>query len=225
MYLETENLSSLEDLISDEYDGNVGGYYSKNELISESIEPFFDGTATISVNYTLDRVNESSIVAETMWNTTIAGFNDDGRTTWWLHGEDQYRLTHAEGDWFLGGKTAGIKESLELTYVDLNSPPCDHIVRVLLTVSEIPLNVTEVEVELEAESCASEYRTLTRSYYKNFTGSSSGFGGEFVVEGVASCTDPHLCGSESIMYDTVYPSIEGFFNDYGYDLSGYTDLP
>jgi len=225
MYLETANMSGLEDLISEYYDGNVGGFYSKNELVSESIEPFFDGTSTITVNYSIDRVNESSIVAETTWNTTIAGFNDDGRTTWWLKGEDQYRLTHAEGDWLLGGKTAGVTESLKLTYVDLNSPPCDHIVRVLLTVPDIPLNVTELEVEIEAGSCASVYRTVTRSYYKDFTGSSAGFGGEFVVEGVTFCTDPHLCGSESIMYDSSSPWMDGYFNDYGYDLSDYVDLP
>ncbi|MBN1881778.1 MAG: FecR domain-containing protein [Deltaproteobacteria bacterium] len=225
MYLETENQSGLEDLISEEYDGNVGGYYSKGELISESIEPFFDGVSTITVNYNVDRVNESSIVVETTWNTTIAGFNNDGRTTWWLKGEDQYRLTHAEGDWLLGGKTAGVKESLELTYAYLNLGSCDHVVRVLLTVPDIPLNVTEVEVELEAETCASEYRTLTRSYYKNFTGSSAGFGGEFVVESVTNCTDPHLCGSESIMYISTNSWLDGYFYDYGYDLSGFVDLP
>jgi len=225
LYLETANLSGLEDLISEEYDGNAGGYYSKSELISESIEPFFDGTSSITVHYSLDRVIESSVVAVTTWNSTLDGFNDDGRTSWWIKGEDEYRLVHMEGDWLLGGSKAGIAPSLDMTYVDLNSPPCDHIVRVLLTVPNIPLNVSEVEVEIEAGSCDSEYRTVTRSYYKDFTGSNSGFGGEFAVEGVTNCTDPHLCGSESIMYDFSSPWMSGYFNDYGYDLSDTIDLP
>jgi len=45
------------------------------------------------------------------------------------------------------------------------------------------------------------------------------------VEGVTNCTDPHLCGSESIMYDFSSPWMSGYFNDYGYDLSDTIDLP
>ena len=142
----------------------------------------------------------------------------------WLSEMDDYKLIHTEGEWFLG-KYLYAEEELFMEQFDYAVGPCNNMVRILLTVPGVPMDVNEVEIEVEAETCTPEYRTLTRSYYESETGMDVGFGAEFVIEAVTNCTDPHLCGSDSIMYVNVYPNLTSRFDDYGYYLEETLPLP
>ncbi len=220
-YAESGDITSIEDMVSDDYDGSAGKFYSKDDLI-DSILMVFDSGADISVNFNINQVAGGSIIVSTGWTTKIGGINQTGTLKFWLSEMDDFKLTHTEGDWFLGKY---IEEELYMEQFDYPIGPCNNMVKILLTVPGVPMDVTDVQIEVEADTCTPEYRTLTRSYYESETGMNVGFGAEFVIESVFSCTDPHLCGSQSIMYANAYPSLSAMYDDYGYYLNEWIPLP
>ena len=222
-YTESGDITSIEDMISDDYDGRAGDYYSKYDLV-DSILAVFDSGADISLNFNINQVTSGSIIVSTGWTSTIGGLNQSGSLKFWLSEMEDFKLTHTEGEWFLG-KYLYVEEGLFMEQFDYAVGPCNNMVKILLTVPDIPKDVTEVEIEVEADTCIPEPRTLTRSYYESETGMDVGFGGEFVIESVFSCTDPHMCGSQSIMYTSAYPSVSATFNEYGYYLEEWIPLP
>jgi hypothetical protein len=222
-YTESGDITSIEDMISDDYDGSAGNLYSKDDLV-DSVMVVFDSGADISVNFNINQVTSGSIIVSTGWTTKIGGASQSGTLKFWLSEVDNYKLTHTEGDWFLG-KYLYVEEELYMEQFDYAFTPCNNMVKILLTVPGVPMDVNEVEIEVEAETCMPEGRTLTRSYYESETGMDVGFGGEFVIESVFSCTDPHLCGMDSIMYDYTYPNLTSRYDDYGYYLEETIPLP
>jgi hypothetical protein len=222
-YAESGDITSIEDMVSDDYDGSAGKFYSKYDLI-DGILMVFDSGADISVSFTLNQVTGGSIIVSSGWTSKIGDMKQSGTLKFWLSEMDDFKLIHTEGDWFLG-KYLYVEGELFMEQFDYAVGPCNNMVRILLTVPGVPIDVNEVEIEVEAESCTPENRTLTRSYYESETGMDVGFGGEFVIESVTSCTDPHMCGSQSIMYSNAYLNLSAVFEEYGYYLEESIPLP
>ena len=222
-YIENSDLTGLEELVSDDFDGSAGKIYSKDEFV-DSIEKSFESGADISINFSISQITHGSIIIATNWTSTVGSSHREGTTKFWLSEEDNFRLAHTEGDWFLG-VYYDLPAKIEMREYTSGSPPCDNKVEILLTVPDVPMSVEEVTIELEAETCGVINRTLTRSYYASETGMDIGFGAEFVTEKVMLCTDPHLCGSESIMYIMTNPNLTAKYRDYGYDLVETIPLP
>ena len=222
-YAESGDITSIEDMVSDDYDGSASGLYSKYDLI-DSILMVFDSGADISVSFSINQVTGGSIIVSTGWSSTVGAVNQSGTLKFWLSEMDDYKLIHTEGEWFLG-KYLYVEEELYMEQFDYAFMPCNNMVRILLTVPGVPMDVNEIEIEVEAETCTPENRTLTRSYYESETGMDVGFGAELVIESVTDCGDPHLCGTDSIMYVSVYPNLGARFNEYGYSLEEWIPLP
>ena len=190
------NTYDAEDLISRDYDGSAGGYYSREELVRDSIDEYIDSgrNTLLSVTYTIKQVDSlgDDIIFTARWTTNEAGTTNSGTTKWWLSKTDEYRLVHTEGDWFDTG-AIDIEPNIEM-YVDTIpvSPPCDKVVVVLITAPDIPASVNSINVTVSTD-CDTFTRILTRSYYQARTGEDYGFGAEFVVEEVTSCPAPPVC--------------------------------
>ena len=182
------NTYDVEDLISRDYDGSAGGYYSREELFRDSIESYIDSGANtlLSVTYSIKQVDSlgDAIIFTAHWTTNEAGTTNSGTTRWWLSKTDEYRLVHTEGDWFDTGLFA-IEPDLKM-YVDTlpASPPCDRVVVVLMTAPDIPASVNSINVTVSTD-CDTFTKNLTRSYYQAKTGEDYGFGTEFVVAEVS----------------------------------------
>jgi len=184
------NSYGVEDLISRDYDGSAGGYYSREELVRDSVEEYIDSgkNTLLSVTYSIKQVDSlgDDIVFTARWTTNEAGITNTGTTKWWLSKSDEYRLVHTEGDWFdMEEDIFEIEPGLEM-YVEMmgSPPPCDRKVIVLMTVPDIPDSVTSITVTIST-ICDTYSHTLTRSDYEAKTGESYGFGGEFTVAEVS----------------------------------------
>jgi hypothetical protein len=105
--LEFEDLSGARDLISQDYDGNIGGSNSKVDLVFE-LRDFLKNNNVIDISHTITNPTaiEGGILLDTNWRANINGTLSNGRTTWWIQGDKDlsggmvYRIIHAEGDWF-----------------------------------------------------------------------------------------------------------------------------
>jgi hypothetical protein len=214
------NSYGVEELISREYDGSAGGYYSREELMRDSVDEYIDSgrNTLLSVTYTIKQVDSlrDDIIFTARWTTNEAGTTNTGTTKWWLSKSDDYRLVHTEGDWFDLGEVFLVEPEIEM-YVDTIpvSPPCDKVVVVLLTVPDIPASVNSIIVTVSTD-CDSFPRTLTRSYYQAKTGESYGFGEEFVVEEVTSCPALPVCAGSFRYRLSPDNWINVTYTDYGY---------
>ncbi|MBN1881940.1 MAG: FecR domain-containing protein [Deltaproteobacteria bacterium] len=213
------NTYDAQDLISRDYDGSAGGYYSREELVRDSIDSYIDtGRNTLlSVTYSIKQVDSlgDDIIFTAHWTTNEAGTTNTGTTKWWLSKTDEYRLIHTEGDWFDTGY-AEIEPDLEM-YVDTipAAPPCNKVVVVLMTVPDIPPSINSITVTISTD-CDTFPRTLTRSYYQAKTGEEYGFGGEFVVEEVTSCLAVPFCAGSFRYRLSPDNWINVTYSDYGY---------
>ena len=222
--LRTEDISTVRDLVSDGYDGSVGGYFSKDEMIHDGLEGLIGVLGGMTITYTLDQVNASGdkIVGVTRWAMLSGATHDQGTTKWWLSKSDDFRLVHAEGDWLLAAlKTTPPSEpKLTLTVFTngLPSPWCQNSVRILLTVPDVPISVTSVFAELQT-GCEAGVVSLDRSYYESYTGKTDGFGGEIIMDQFSpACSVPN-CPGNSIMVDVPPNNVFSCrFDDYGYYL-------
>jgi len=215
--LESGDLTAIEDIISDEYDGSLGGYYSKDELL-EALIHFFGTGEDIDITAVLEQISTGSIIATISWNGSVGGQHLRGSTTWWLDEEYDFTLVHAEGDWFID-----LQEGIILTLLD-GSGACGDTVEVLLVVPDVPLNIETVYLEVETD-CDLYQIPLDRTYFFNERGVNTGFGGVFPVERTRcllppACTDPNL-----VQYDENGISATVSYDDYDYSISDAIDLP
>lgn len=226
-YVESGDAMGLSDTISDLYDGSLNGYYSEEEFIEEGILEFFGDLIDLTLNYQINQVNEAggNIIANTRWTATIGGDHFDGTTKWWLSKADEFRLIHAEGDWFMEkpGK-------MELKLIPNAYPPlCDNSLRIMLRAPRVPDSVQEITVPMYTDCSPSGHpAVLHRIYYESITGEEDGFGGEFVLELTVTpntCISS-ACATTPVLYsDTGSKELVVTFTEYGYDITEEIDLP
>ncbi|MBN1880939.1 MAG: hypothetical protein JW885_02090, partial [Deltaproteobacteria bacterium] len=215
--LESGGLTEIENLISDVYDGSLGGYFSKDELL-EALIHFFGTGEDIDITAVLESLSQGSIIATTSWSGTVGGQGLGGTTTWWLSEDVDFMLVHADGDWFID-----LQEGITLEVLE-GAGACGDRVKVLLTVPDVPLNVDTVCVEVETD-CDTYQIPLDRTYFYSERGVNTGFGGEFPVERTRCtlmpvCTDPNL-----VQYDENGLSAVVSYDDYDYSISDSIALP
>lgn len=222
----TEDTRAIEELIADGYDGQVGGFYSRDDLVREGIEELTGRIIGTSITYTLDQVSSlgNRIVVEIGWSLTSGAKSDRGRTTWWLSKSDDFKLSHSEGDWVL--RSLGTPEPAMTLVVKDNglTPPCNNSVKILMTVPDVPESVLFVTVQVET-SCGTRNVPLDRWYYEEFMEGKYGFGGEAPIEMMSPTCVTAFCGTGYNTYLAADPYFICTYNDYGYDLSADIALP
>ncbi len=226
-YVEIGDAMGLSDIISNDYDGSLNEYYSKEEFIEDGILEFFGDLIDLTLSYQINQVNEAGdkIIASTRWTATVGGTPFDGTTKWWLSKADEFRLVHAEGDWFMEkpGK-------MELKLIsNVYTPLCDNSLRIMLRAPRVPDSVQDITVPMYTDCNPSGHpAVLHRIYYESITGEEDGFGGEFVMELTVS---PNTCISSAcaptpVLYsDTGSKELVVTFTEYGYDITEEIDLP
>jgi len=224
--LRNEDISAIRDIVSDGYDGSVGGFFSKDELIEEGIRDTISIMGSTTISYTIDQVSiiGDRIVGSTGWTTSIMGKKESGTTKWWLSAGDSYSLIHSEGDWFLAGinsDTIVLPEGIILEEIDSGvSYPCHKAVKIYVTAPNVPAGVTSILVGIGTYVPASwNDVTLTRSYYEDYTGIPVGFGGEVVLQYEDPPTPPPtLFCSFAGFSDPPYDYVNCSYNGYGYSF-------
>ncbi len=224
--IKTEDVRGIEDTVSDSYDGTVGGFYSKDELVSDGIEDLTGQILGTTITYTLDQVTSlgDRLLGTIHWTIVSGSTTDQGRTTWWLSRSDDFKLSHAEGDWLLRSIQT-VEPSLTLEAITIAVlPPCNNSVKILLTVPNVPYSVSSVTVDVET-FCGPATIFLDRWYYEGVVGEKNGFGGEAPVEIMSpSCITP-FCGTGYTGYLAADPYFTCEYSDYGYNLSDTIMLP
>jgi hypothetical protein len=222
--ISTEDVRAVEEVVSDEYDGTIGGYYSKDEMMRDGIEGLTGYISGTAITYSIDQVTELNdrIAGVINWTMTSGATKDQGRTTWSLSRSDNFRLVHAEGDWLLRSIVA-VEPTLTLEVYDNGmGPMCNNVVRVLLKAPNIPDSVTNVQVQIQT-SCGSWSVLVYRSYYETYVGDNDGFGTEVTLETMISACVTGMCAFYT--YQPFDPFFNCSFTDYGYNLSTNTTIP
>jgi len=216
--LETGDLSVLEDLISDDYMGVAGGFYSKEELIS-AIEEFLSNNPGAVFSYTIDRVYQGSVIITVTWTLNVHGHTWEGVVTFWLSEEDGFAMVKSEGDLeFPDFIPSGLPSGF--TVQEMNWPefsPCNYAIVVLLSAPDVPADVTSVTITADSSCGLPDTFTLTRAFFQTEMGTLDGFGGIIVLEDT-TCMILTPCIAPSLYYDANNPTIYMIFNDYGYDI-------
>jgi hypothetical protein len=218
------DISGLDDLISDTYDGSLHHLYSEDELI-EKITGDQEAWPYLDFAYTLDRINSTpeTIIVTTGWNISLPWGEEFGATRWWLSAEDEYRIAHAEGDWIADISSEGGELSLEIQSA---APPCANWILLMVSAPNIPEDIKTITVAVET-NCDTLIKELARPLYQERTGETGGFAVEFPVESVAGCVVAPLCPlGTTVVYITGPEGVlEATFTDFGYDLSESITLP
>jgi len=218
--LETGDLSSLEDLISDDYMGMAGGFYSKEELIS-AIEEFLSNNPGAVFSYTIDRVYQGSVIITVTWTLNVHGHTWEGVVTFWLSEEDGFAMVKSEGDlefpsFIPSGLPSGFTVQ-EMNWIEFI--PCNYAIVVLLSAPNVPTDVTEVTITANSYCGIPDTFTLTRAFFQTEMGTLDGFGGLIVLNDIGpACVPLTPCVAPFLYYDGNNPSIFLIFNDYGYDF-------
>lgn len=218
--LETGDLSSLEDLISDDYQGMAGGFYSKEELIS-AIEDFLAMNPGAVFSYTIDRIYQGSVIITLTWQLSLHGHTWEGVVTFWLSEEDGFAMVRSEGDLeFPIYIPSGLPEGF--TIQEINWPefmPCNYAIIVLLTAPDVPIDVTEVTITANSACGIPDTFTLTRAFFETELGTLDGFGGLIVLNDIGpACIPLTPCIAPFLYYDSNNPYIDLYFQDYWYDI-------
>jgi hypothetical protein len=224
--IRTEDIGSLEEVVSDAYDGTLGGFYSKDEMMSGGIEDLAGQLSGTTITYTIDQVSilGDRIIGVIHWTMVSGATNDQGKTTWWLSRSDDFRLAHAEGDWFLKS-IISVEPALTLVVIDNGTtPPCNNSVKILLTAPNIPESVLFVTVQVQT-SCGTANVFLDRWYYEMFVGEKNGFGGEAPIEMQSPACVAPTCGPGRNTYLAANPFFTCDFTGYGYSLTADITLP
>ena len=218
--LETGDLSSLEDLISDDYMGSAGGFFSKEELIS-AIEEFIANNPGAVFSYTIDRVYQGSVIITVTWKLSLHGYIWDGVVTFWLSEEDGFALVKSTGNlefpvFVPSGLPSGftVQETLWPEFF-----PCNFAVIVLLTAPDVPTDITEVTITADSDCGIPDTFTLTRAFFETEMGTLDGFGGLIVLNDIAPfCVPATPCIAPFLYFDSNNPNIYLTFQEYGYDI-------
>jgi hypothetical protein len=218
--LETGDLSALEDLISDDYMGMAGGYYSKEELIS-AIEDFLAKNPGAVFNYTVDRIYQGSVIITVTWTLNVYGQTWEGVVTFWLSEEDGFTMVKSEGDlefptFVPSGLPSGFTVQ-EIIWPEFM--PCNYAIVVLLSAPDVPPDITSVTITANSSCGLPDTFTLTRAFFQTEMGTLDGFGGIIVLNDIGpACVPLTPCIAPSLYYDSNNPTIYLIFNEYGYDI-------
>jgi hypothetical protein len=220
--IENADITALEELISDEFDGNMAGNFSKDELVDDAYLHLVEYREDVTVDWSIMRVNATNdavIVTASVTNNVNGGI-ETGTMKIWLGKNDEYRMIHADGGWLFGSglpMETEAKLTAETEYYVGSPLFCEHLLRIILVAPRIPPDVEEVTVIFDTD-CGFRNLPVTRSWYEAKYGRSGGFGGEFSVDESVSCTGS-FCPDPYLIYYMVGGG--GFslqFHDYGYDL-------
>lgn len=220
--IENADITSLDELISDEFDGNMAGSFSKDELIDEAYLHLVEYREAVSIDWSIIRVNatrDAVIVTASVVNS-FSGNTESGIVKMWLAKNDAYRMIHSDGGWLFGGglpMETETKLTAETEYYVGAPMNCEHLLRIILVAPRVPLDVEEVTVVFDTD-CGFRNLPVTRTWYEARYGRTGGFGGEFSVDesvtcAGSTCPDPYL-----IYYMVGGGGFSLQFHDYGYDL-------
>jgi len=220
--IENADITALEELISDDFDGNMAGNFSKNELVDEAYLHLVDYREDITVDWSIIRVNSTNdtIIVTASGTSDVNGGADSGTMKIWLAKNDEYRMIHADSGWLFGSglpMETETKLTAETEYYVGSPMACEHLLRIILVAPRVPMNVEEVTVIFDTD-CGFRNLPVTRSWYEAEFGRTGGFGGEFSVDNSATCTGS-TCPDPYLIYYIVGGG--GFslrFQEYGYNL-------
>jgi hypothetical protein len=222
--VKTGDSRAIEDIVTDGYDGAVGEYYSKDELIQTGIEDLAGRVSGTTISYTIDQVSSlaDKVVVVTGWSMTSGTTKDNGKTTWWLSKFEDFRLTHAEGDWLLRAIET-VEPALWVEFYDNGTgPPCNKVAKVFLRAPAIPDSVSYVQVQVQT-SCGNWSVFVDRWYYETYVGDKNGFGSDVPLETMISACVAPSCAT--YIYQPFDAYFECSFTDYGYDLTNNVTIP
>ncbi|MBN1882414.1 MAG: FecR domain-containing protein [Deltaproteobacteria bacterium] len=220
--IENADITTLDELISDEFDGNMAGNFSKDELIDQAYLHLVEYREVVSIDWSIIRVNAANdaiIITASVVNS-FGGNTESGTAKIWLSKNDEYRMIHSEGGWLFGSNLpmeTETKLTAETVYYVGSPLFCEHLLRIILVAPRVPMDVDEVTVIFDTD-CGFRSLPVTRAWYEAKYGRSGGFGGEFSVDESPTCTgsscpDPYL-----IYYMVGGGGFSLQFHDYGYDL-------
>jgi hypothetical protein len=222
--IRTGDSRAVEGSIADGYDGAVGGFYSRDDLIQSGIEDLSGYTSGTTISYTIDQVSSlgDRIVVVTGWTMTSGTTSDQGKTTWWLSKSEGFRLAHAEGDWLLRSIET-VEPAIWVEFYDNGmGPPCHNVAKVFLRASNIPDSVLYVQVQVET-GCGVWNVSVDRWYYEAYVGEKDGFGSDVPLETMVSACITPSCATYT--YSPLDLHFTCTFTDYGYDLSDTVTIP
>ncbi|MBN1572046.1 MAG: FecR domain-containing protein, partial [Deltaproteobacteria bacterium] len=224
-YVKSSNTTGLGDLISDSYDGKAASLFTKDELLDDNLEEFFDTNQDFTISYSINQVSYDgkSVIVSTSWNASIGGVSSSGTTKWWLSQSDNYTLIHTEGKWFTDEYMYIGTPELVVTLRSTGIPACPDGVRIMLVAPKVPASQDSVIVDIEVYCDIPKEVTLTRSFYEKETGKKGGFGGDFYVydTGSPTCTavPPQVVPYEPFLYyGGADKSLGVSYSDYGYSF-------
>ena len=229
-YVKSSDTTGLGDLISDVYDGKAAGLFTKDELMDDNLEEFFDTGQDFTISYSINQVgyDGKSVIVSTSWSASIEGESKSGTTKWWLSQSENYTLVHTEGRWFIEIVEYYEGEpELTIEYVNTGDPICPDGVIIMLVAPKVPADEEGVLVDIEVFCGVPHEVNLTRSFYEDQTGNKGGFGGQFYVYDATSCFVPPLVVPyEPFLCDSTYSSdVKVSFTDYGYNLMDIITMP
>jgi len=220
--MENADITSLDELISDDFDGNMSGTFSKDELIDQAYLHLVEYREEVSIDWSIIRVNATNdavIVTASVVNS-FSGNTESGTVKMWLSKNDEYRMVHSDGGWLFGSglpMETETKLTAETKYYVGSPLACEHLLRIILVAPRVPLYVDEVTVIFDTD-CGFRNLPVTRAWYEAEFGKAGGFGGEFPVDqsmgcGGGSCPHPYV-----IYYQAGGGGFSLQFHDYGYNL-------
>ena len=220
--IENADITTLDELISDDFDGNMAGNFSKDELIDQAYLHLVEYREVVSIDWSIIRVNTTSdavIVTASVVNS-FGGNTESGTVKMWLSKNDEYRMIHSDGGWLFGGNLpmeTVTKLTAETEYYVGAPLACEHRLKIILVAPRVPMDVEEVTVIFDTD-CGFRNLPVTRSWYEAEFGRTGGFGAEFSVDesitcAGSSCPDPYL-----IYYMMGGGGFSLQFHEYGYNL-------
>jgi hypothetical protein len=233
-YVRSHDSTGIGDQITDIYDGKAGDFFTKDELLDDNIEEFFNGGHDLRVSYSINQVSFDgrSIIVSTSWTASIDGESESGTTRWWLSQSYNYTLVHTEGKWFVPSAEYLEEPKLTIELVASGDPFCDNAVKIMMVVPRVQESVKSVKVKFDAYCnpyFGREYLTLTRSFYESETGKTNGFGLKIAIFDNTTCIIPPPCPYlNPIVYSTLSSpdsSLKVYFNQYGYNLQEMITMP
>jgi FecR protein len=225
-YVKSSDSTGLGDLISDNYDGKAGGGYSKDEILDENLEEFFDQMQSMTISYTINQVSfdGTSIVVSTSWTASLDGETSRGTTKWWLSQSENYTLVHTEGSWFTDNYIFAGTPELTVELVSIGTPvACPDGVKIMLFAPKVPRSIDSVIVQIDVNCDLPTEETLTRDFYEKEKGRKGGFGGKFHIYDttVPTCVGvPAACIplEPFLYYGAADRSLKVSYSEYGCDL-------
>ena len=233
-YVKSSDTINLGELISDLYDGKAGGLFSKDELLDDNLELFFDLAMSLTISYTINQVSYDgkSVIVSTSWTASVGGVSKKGTTKWWLSQSENYLLVHTEGSWFIPTTLSSSEPGLTVENVDFSEVPapcCCMGIEVMMVAPNIPVTVPAVTINADT-ICGPFQLLITRAYYTAETGDTDGFGGKFLVMESGPCNPPTFpC---DLLFPVMFSNLQdpskqlkATYSGYGYNFVEFMTLP